>query len=371
MKRIVLTGGPCSGKTTGLHYLYEKLSDYGLSVVVVPEVATQIINGGIGPQELLRRVSRRDYLKFEETIIKKQMSDERHYGNLLRAKGGKKQVLLMDRGCMDMAAYLRPEEFELLLNKNHWSLVGLRDKRYEAVFHLVTAADGKEKFYNLDNPTRYETPEEARKTDKRTQEAWVGHPHLVIIDNSFLFEEKMKRLIRAAQKSIGMPVSLEIKRKFLVKGFSIQKLPVPYQRLNIDQAYLVSKDGGATAGRIRKRKQGEAADYYQTFKIPSASAKAREERETQISAQRYYELLSQRDPERKTIHKERCCFIWKNQYFELDLFLEPYHCWGLMLLEVELTKENDRVEIPDWLGEVREITGEPGWRNYDLAKRPV
>jgi chromosome condensin MukBEF complex kleisin-like MukF subunit len=38
----------------------------------------------------------------------------------------------------------------------------LRDNRYEAVIHLVTAADGAEKFYDsLSNEARYETPEEA------------------------------------------------------------------------------------------------------------------------------------------------------------------------------------------------------------------
>jgi hypothetical protein len=32
----------------------------------------------------------------------------------------------------------------------------LRDRRYDAVIHLVTAADGAHEFYNLDNPSRYE-----------------------------------------------------------------------------------------------------------------------------------------------------------------------------------------------------------------------
>ena len=35
-----------------------------------------------------------------------------------------------------------------LLHKNKLSEVKLRDRRYDAVFHMVTAADGAEKFYN-------------------------------------------------------------------------------------------------------------------------------------------------------------------------------------------------------------------------------
>jgi len=46
-KEIVLTGGPCGGKTTGLSYISEKLMDWGFRVFIVPEVATMIIGGGI------------------------------------------------------------------------------------------------------------------------------------------------------------------------------------------------------------------------------------------------------------------------------------------------------------------------------------
>lgn len=44
---IVLTGGPCAGKTTALSYISEKLMDKGFRVFIVPEVATMLINGGI------------------------------------------------------------------------------------------------------------------------------------------------------------------------------------------------------------------------------------------------------------------------------------------------------------------------------------
>ena len=44
-KEIVLTGGPCSGKTTAHAYLREKLMDFGWRVFFVPESATMIIGG--------------------------------------------------------------------------------------------------------------------------------------------------------------------------------------------------------------------------------------------------------------------------------------------------------------------------------------
>lgn len=39
-KEIVVTGGPCAGKTTGLSYVQQKLMDRGWRPFIVPEVAT-------------------------------------------------------------------------------------------------------------------------------------------------------------------------------------------------------------------------------------------------------------------------------------------------------------------------------------------
>ena len=44
--KICITGGPCGGKTTGLAYLAEKLREEGYNVLLVPEAATLIANGG-------------------------------------------------------------------------------------------------------------------------------------------------------------------------------------------------------------------------------------------------------------------------------------------------------------------------------------
>ena len=60
--------------------------------------------------------------------------------------------------------------------------------RYDAVFHLVTAAIGCEEFYNHGNEARSETVEEAKILDKKTRKTWLGHNHLRVIDNKTNFE---------------------------------------------------------------------------------------------------------------------------------------------------------------------------------------
>ena len=85
---------------------------------------------------------------------------------------------------MDGMAYTNQQVWQALLDETAWSTIQLRDRRYEAVVHLVTAADGAAKFYTGDNnQARYETVEEAIVLDKKLINAWVGHPHFTIIDN--------------------------------------------------------------------------------------------------------------------------------------------------------------------------------------------
>jgi hypothetical protein len=62
------------------------------------------------------------------------------------AKASKKPcVVIMDRGLMDNEAYVPyTEMWNLLMDNNAWDFPGMRDKRYDKVLHLVTAAIGAE-----------------------------------------------------------------------------------------------------------------------------------------------------------------------------------------------------------------------------------
>jgi len=286
----------------------------------------------------------------------------------LKIKDKSKTVMILDRGCMDVAAYVKPEEFQTILRKNKWHIVDLRDKRYDAVFHLVTAADGKKEFYTkANNNARYENVEEAVAADKRAQAAWLGHPHLWIIDNSTLFETKMKRLLESIKKVLGIPTSLEIERKFLVhKNFLLKyPIPVPYQKIFIEQVYL--KKRGDKEWRIRRRSQDGRAVYWKTSKKWLARGGIREEAEEQISRKEYRKLMVRRDTRRNIIKKERVCFLWENHCFEMDFFLDSESGYGIVLLEIELTRKNEKVEMPEWLGPVTEVTDMPEYTNYVLS----
>ena len=94
-------------------------------------------------------------------------------------------VILIDRGLLDGSAYVSRAEWQALMDELNMNVVMMRDNRYDAVLHMVTAADGAQKFYaSLSNEARYESVSEAVEKDKRLREAYMGHKNWVMIDNT-------------------------------------------------------------------------------------------------------------------------------------------------------------------------------------------
>ena len=66
-------------------------------------------------------------------------------------------IILIDRGLMDGSAYVEQYQWQALIDQLGVNILELRDERYDAVIHMVTAADGAEEFYDhKTNVARYE-----------------------------------------------------------------------------------------------------------------------------------------------------------------------------------------------------------------------
>lgn len=130
--RFVITGGPCSGKTTGLATIQQRLTNMGYQVLVCPETATMTLQAGISPMEIGNIV-------FQGVIIEVQMQHEQTFVNVakLMAENGP-VVILHDRGLMDGKAYVDNHVWEAIVEQKY-NESRLRDQ-YDAVVHLVTAA---------------------------------------------------------------------------------------------------------------------------------------------------------------------------------------------------------------------------------------
>jgi hypothetical protein len=129
-----------------------------------------------------------------------------------------KTIIICDRGVMDGSAYTDENLWQALLDETAWNTIQLRDRRYEAVIHMVTCADGAVEFYTGENnEARYETVDEAIKLDKKLINAWVGHPHFSIITNQDCsFKQKIDKCVETVCKYIGLPTPTSFYKKFLL-----------------------------------------------------------------------------------------------------------------------------------------------------------
>lgn len=354
---IVLTGGPCSGKSSSLAYLTEKLSDHGFMVFVIPETATLITNNGIDRRKMDKR---KQVVMFEETIFDMQLAFEETYKKAVtRIFPERKKVILLDRGIMDVKAFIAHDDFRAILKRKGLNEVSLRD-RYNGVIHLVTAADGAMEFYTGDNNTaRLETPEDALRFDHGIRESWLGHPHFKIIDNRTDFEGKIKRTFAAISQFLNIPVPLERKETFLIKNIDYRKLPV-HQTIQVEEIYLRSKNRNEEV-RIRKRGQDGAYLYFLTRKKTIKSQDNYIEEEELITEQEFHTLKNLIDPKTVIIEKEHICFLWNNQYFELDMHKGANE--GLAILEAE------QFEIPPFISIEKKITGDLQYSTRNMAAK--
>ena len=358
--KIVITGGPCAGKTTAMSWIQNAFTARGYVVLFVPETATELISGGVAPWTCGTNT---DYQKCQ---IRLQMEKELLFRQAAETMAKEKILIVCDRGAMDNKAYMSELEFSCVLRELHYDEVTLRDN-YDAIFHLTTAAKGAEAFYTTANNTaRTETPAQAAALDDKLIAAWTGHPHLRIIDNSTDFDEKMKRLIAEIAAFLGEPEPMEIERKYLIEYPDIAWLESTpnCRRIEIIQTYLRSQDGEEV--RVRQRGMDGSYVYYKTVKR-SISGLKRVEIERRLSKEEYLTLLMEADTSRRQIRKTRYCLTYDNQYFEIDVY--PF--WqDRAIVEIELSDENAEIRFPKQLKIKAEVTDDETYKNASLARIP-
>ena len=359
IKRIVLTGGPCAGKTTALVRITEYFSNRGFKVFTIPEVPTLYSLGGwsyLTPNRDL-------YYEGERAILETQLALEDSFMRM--AETCQKPVLIVcDRGTLDISAYISPEMWNDITAKTGNDTNSLRS-RYDAVLHMVSAADGAEQYYTTaTNAARYEQMNEeglriARELDKKVIKAWTGHPHLRVINNNNDFTAKLNHVLKEIAHVVGVPQPIEEERKYIVEV--IGELP-EYTESKISQTYLVGDPG--TEIRLRRR---EWAGKYVNILTTKTKVSQTEESvtERQIANNLYESMLQQADPYRRTIQKMRKSFIWKGQYFELDTYQGALE--GLIILETKGIRCHEDVKFPPFLKVIKDITGNQDYYNYTLA----
>ena len=355
--KIVITGGPCGGKSTALSKIEKHFSMIGYRVVFVNETATEMILNGAAPWVGTNA-------NFQQALLGLQTFKENIYSSWARGLGEEKVLLVCDRGALDNKAYMTREDFVAAVKSVHTNEIELRDN-YDAVFHLVTAANGAAEFYTTENnQARTETVEQAIELDNKLIAAWTGHPHFRVIDNSTDFEVKINRLLSEIASFLGEPEPMEIERKYLIDMPDLSMLEsLPNcTTVEIIQTYLCS---GSPEIEVRVRQRGKDGHFIfvETTKRRLSNIK-RVETERRLSKDEYLALLMNVDTTLKQIRKTRYCLSHGNFYLEIDVF--PF--WQkTALLEVELADERQEIFLPNFIKVAREVTDDLNYTNHSIA----
>jgi predicted ATPase len=158
LKKVVLTGAPCSGKTVAIREIAAQCQE---QVIVVPEVALialdmQLSRGNVSEKEV-----------FQEAVVKMQVDIERAAEHA--AKRLNKTLLLLDRGLYDAVAYFecfcqRPLDLEKCLG-------GASEPYYHRVLLLESAYDLVDEAVRGSN-NRIETAEDVAAIEFKLREVW-------------------------------------------------------------------------------------------------------------------------------------------------------------------------------------------------------
>ncbi len=150
-------------------------------------------------------------------------------------------------------------------------------------------------------------------------------------------------------------MGMEIERKFLLKDDSWRSMAsgtmcrqgyLSSDRERIVRVRIIKDKGFVTVKGIAR----EATRLEYEYEIPENDAK---------------EMLNELC-EKPLIEKNRYKIDYKGLTWEIDEFFGENQ--GLIVAEVELERENQAFEKPEWVG--KEVTGDPRYFNSNLIKNP-
>jgi predicted ATPase len=190
MKKIVITGGPGSGKTVITAALAAERPD---RFVLVPEAATQVYTMLQTRWDKLDLAGRHDA---QRRMYRLQLDQE---ARLAREHPGK--TLLLDRGTIDGSAYWPegPGAFWRDVGTTHATELA----RYDAVILLETCAvlglyDGADS-----NFCRFEDADAAVRSSAFLKELWSPHPRVTHVNSFPRLEDKIDAVRAALDQTVS------------------------------------------------------------------------------------------------------------------------------------------------------------------------
>lgn len=184
--KIVLTGGPCGGKTESIKFLSNALSENKYSVKTVDETATSLLNLGYEPK---KNISLFDFqnLLFKIQFLKEYISEN------------KSNILLCDRGLLDAKTYIGDNDFKKVLELNRLDEGKILSTYDGALYFRSISYDYPEEY---SSKRIYETVEVARNRDRECINIWKNKLVPCNYSNLDGFVNKQKSLYISLKESL-------------------------------------------------------------------------------------------------------------------------------------------------------------------------
>lgn len=358
--RVALTGGPCGGKSSLLSLLQTQLVDREqLRVYTVPEAATLLRGCG----HTWTNLNRERVTEFQLALLRVQIGLEDQIFAVARATG-ENCLIVSDRGTMDGRAFCDEDQFADVVGRAGKTLEELRD-RYDGVIHLVSAADGAESHYNWDNFARSESVEEAKASDMRLRQMYLGHPHLKIVHNKGTFQEKMNVAMDIIYGWLQRRPPPHRTRRFLLRSPpDWSRVPGAKVTVHITITILAATQPQEVAMLLRRRPVEDSSN--ETFLYHRADSSNGLTAQHRISEREYEIYSQQRDPSRDVIEKRNTCFSYGGGFFDVAVVMTPAR---LNHMTVMYTDGEDEMTLPPFLDVIKETTGDQLYSNHGLSDR--
>lgn len=351
--KVVITGGPSSGKTECIYKVKEHFEKIGYKVIVIPSVGTALIQCGIYPWDAVNEDD------FERMNLGAKIKLEEIADEAVSNINASKILILCERGTVDVKAYTSNRNFQQICKEYNTSEEELKNA-YDAVFHLKTVAKGYRDQYKQVPVYRKEDPDTAIYLDDKVIEAWSGHNNFRIIDAYPYFEDKMMKLINEISYVLHEEDKAYVEKKYLISMPDVEQLIKNKQcrKVHVKQHYIIDETRQEKE-KIVLRRENNKNFYYKVVK------KNKVKYSNSITADKYINKLEDENKKFYHIHKDRYYYIFDSRCIKIDVF--PF--WkDKAILEVDVLNDRENIKFPKFVHIIEDVTDNEAYKNYYLAE---
>lgn len=187
MKKILITGGACAGKTTVLNVIKDYLEEKGYNVNIIEEVPTKLINESITSEKVGK-------MEFQELIIKTQIENEKNCNY--------DGVIIFDGSPIDSMKFINREEFDKFVKKYNTNFEEIING-YDGIIFLETVAkDYPELYSNENNKARLTDVNAAVDRNDKLFNIYNNNSKVYLIKPDKDIEVKKKKIIEVVESII-------------------------------------------------------------------------------------------------------------------------------------------------------------------------